>query len=680
MRQSILNLNFPKTKALQPGSIEYMVQEKKAMLNSAVLPIPSNLEVMLARLKLSQYRENVHDFVDGMSTFLAYPVFDSFQEDSREVVGVLASNIYWKILFTSQIPSLSHPVTCVVTNSYNQTFAYKVDSQQAAFIGTGDPHDSEYDKLSLSADITEYLRMRASPQTRAYATVPLSGDTKYTLTVYPSDEMEAQYITSTPIVYTVIAICCFGFVSILFLAFSHVVERRQEMMIMKVSENARKAATAEREVNEFLSHEVRNPLSAALSACSFVSAALHEPDPLSNPETRRLVREDIEVVNASINSINDFLRSMLDIHRTVGNHIKIEKSPTNLLKDVFEPVSAILYKRGLRFSVIVDCPDNLSVLTDPIRLKQVLLNLVRNSSKFVEQGFIRMGAAVVDKHQVQVYVEDSGPGISVANQTALFSKYHDSLDLLNQGTGLGLNLSQKLTQTMGGELFLDCAYKSGIEGCPGARFVVKLNAPPLNIELPTMAVCASSPSMGTPADSKCSDIDLERSSVPITVQCLPSQEMATVEQKAIPATSPNQPELPSSLRVLFVDDDSVLRKLFVRALTKAQPNWTILEASSGEAALELCEEEEHIPDLIFMDQYMTTVDRQLLGTETVEAMRSKGMECIICGLSANDIRDRFLEVGADDFVLKPIPCKVDDLRALLRKILGTRPELKQMSV
>ena len=71
-----------------------------------------------------------------------------------------------------------------------------------------------------------------------------------------------------------------------------------------------------------------------------------------------------------------------------------------------------------------------------------------------------------------------------------------------------------------------------------------------------------------------------------------------------------------------------------------------------------------------MDQYMASASKQLLGTETVAEMRSKGVKSIICGLSANDIRDSFVGAGANEFVLKPIPCKPDSLRAVLTKLVN----------
>jgi len=123
------------------------------------------------------------------------------------------------------------------------------------------------------------------------------------------------------------------------------------------------------------SHEVRNPLSAAISACTFVSTAVNEEEPLADEETKQFVREDVEVVNASLQFINDFLRSMLDIYQANDNHITAALAPTDILRDILEPISCILYKRLSTYEVILECPENLMVMTDSMRLKQVILNL-----------------------------------------------------------------------------------------------------------------------------------------------------------------------------------------------------------------------------------------------------------------------------------------------------------------
>jgi len=109
----------------------------------------------------------------------------------------------------------------------------------------------------------------------------------------------------------------------------------------------------------------------------------------------------------------------------------------------------------------------------------VILNLGRNSTKFVHEGFVRFKAAVVDGN-VELYVEDSGQGITEEMRGRLFEKYQTSLDRLSQGTGIGLSLCKNLVSLLNGDIELDETYHSGIPGQPGAKFVIRLHTCPLS--------------------------------------------------------------------------------------------------------------------------------------------------------------------------------------------------------
>jgi hypothetical protein len=136
--------------------------------------------------------------------------------------------------------------------------------------------------------------------------------------------------------------------------------------------------------------------------------------------------------------------------------------------------------------VLVECdPPNLMVRTDALRLKQFILNLARNSTKFVTHGFIRLRARIVkddnDKEHVQLSVEDSGHGIPLENRARMFAKFQESLDSLSQGTGMGLCLCMKLTKLMNIHLWFDDSFDSGIPGCPGTRFVLDMEEGPFRL-------------------------------------------------------------------------------------------------------------------------------------------------------------------------------------------------------
>jgi CheY-like chemotaxis protein len=223
----------------------------------------------------------------------------------------------------------------------------------------------------------------------------------------------------------------------------------------------------------------------------------------------------------------------------------------------------------------------------------------------------------------------------------LFSKFEKSLDSLNQGTEIGLSVCESLVDLVEGEITLDEKYESGMEGCPGSRFVVKLD---------TAAIMLDS-------------IDLEKSDSFKDDSSLTKIDNLPMDRK-ISAGDSLPGVLPENLSVLFMDDDKLLRKLFSRSIRKLMPSWKVEVAHNGETSLRLVDKVTF--DLIFMDQYMTSADKQLLGTETVRELRAKGVKSRICGLSANNVEKSFLQSGANHFLIKPFQCAKVPLMRLLR--------------
>jgi CheY-like chemotaxis protein len=199
------------------------------------------------------------------------------------------------------------------------------------------------------------------------------------------------------------------------------------------------------------------------------------------------------------------------------------------------------------------------------------------------------------------------------------------------------------------DLYLDDAFDSGVAGCPGTRFVMHMRQSPL----------------GTDGESSIVSEQFGGSRRQVF-----SANSSETRGSVFSISERIREELPNNLSVLFVDDDAMLRKMFGRVLKNAVgPTWSIQEASNGETALRIVEEEQF--DLIFVDQYMASVEKQLLGTETVAAMRAKGVTSIICGLSANDVEDQYMKAGANYFLYKPFPCKADALRDELLQMLSS---------
>jgi len=379
----MINMDFDKTLPFE-GLVEAMIQDPyKAAIGPASVPIPSTQALVEANIRVSQYRQEVDHFVHDWSAFLVYPIFDRFRNGDDDIhrsadsssprepeagksplppaklVGVLASNIYWKFFFSRLLPQGVRGIICVLENSFNQTFSYRIDGAEATFLGEGDAHHKKFDDMEVSEDISSYLRQRSTPRNRAYTTVPLHEQIgKYRIRVYPSDDMKDEFVTHEPAVYTVVVLSVFVFTATSFLVFSHVVERRQRIMLQTSLDAAEKAAQDERDLNEFIAHEVRNPLAAAMSASTFVATTLQKPVPQAHYDTSLVtstkasqmefneldvICEDVQVIHASLHFINDFLCSMLDIQHVQSKELKIFLKLTDLLHDVIESVSAMLY-------------------------------------------------------------------------------------------------------------------------------------------------------------------------------------------------------------------------------------------------------------------------------------------------------------------------------------------------
>lgn len=283
-----------------------------------------------------------------------------------------------------------------------------------------------------------------------------------------------------------------------------------------------------------------------------------------------------------------------------------------------------------------------------------------NSTKFVERGFIRLGSEVVNGN-VRLYIEDSGPGLPEEKKKALFASHQESLDLMHQGTGIGLSICRYLSRLMNAKIWLDEDYHSGIEGCPGARFIVDLQKAPVQDFEKFMLMDDDNRSN----DGSCPLINVS------------AGEICKAQDQALEEELEQAPVLPENMNILFVDDEAILRKLFIRSVNRAAPTWTIQEAGNADAAIQILEKNPKQFDIIFIDQYMPSIERPLLGTEAVQHLRAMGIDCQICGLSANDLRHDFKAAGANGFLIKPFPCAKDILTRELARLLRLDDDSKR---
>jgi class 3 adenylate cyclase len=182
-------------------------------------------------LSLSQYRKGKHEIQGDPASAFAYPVFDSFDIAKRRVVGVVSTNIYWRLFFKNVLPPDKRGILCVLENSQNQTFTYRVD-HTVSYLGQGDLHDGVYDSFEKSIDIATATSAAESLESKSFTSVAL--DTQfcnYKLRVYPSHETKDRYVTRDPVRAVVVVVCVFIFTSLIFVLYTLAVGRRQRIVM-----------------------------------------------------------------------------------------------------------------------------------------------------------------------------------------------------------------------------------------------------------------------------------------------------------------------------------------------------------------------------------------------------------------------------------------------------------------
>lgn len=185
---------------------------------------------------------------DILQTVVAFPVFNGFGPDAL-VIGMYTAIVPWLVFFQDNL--VFGKLVMVMTNTCDEIFTFEIDGQHATFLGEEDLHDPRYDHLAFVAPFADFY----NPQD-----LEMTGDSDpcvYTMMVYPTQTLEAQYNTMNPLYYSLVVVAIFGFTALAFLIFDCLVTKRQANILSTAKkQNAIVASLFPAKIHEKLMEEL----------------------------------------------------------------------------------------------------------------------------------------------------------------------------------------------------------------------------------------------------------------------------------------------------------------------------------------------------------------------------------------------------------------------------------------
>ncbi|NJK97343.1 MAG: hypothetical protein HC905_22720 [Bacteroidales bacterium] len=211
-----------------------------------------------------------------------------------------------------------------------------------------------------------------------------------------------------------------------------------------------------------MSHEIRTPMNAILGF-----SELLQKENLSYEKRHKYLSH----INNSSQSLLNLINDILDISKIEAGQLNIQKEKSNLSL-LFQSVDAeikIIRSTMKKNHIDIQFRNNLSeemdkIVTDSLRLKQILMNLLSNALKFTNEGLIEFGCSEDKDLGIRFYVKDSGIGIKENHLDDIFNRFtkiEEDLSKVFRGAGLGLAISKKLTEALGGKMWVESVYGQG---------------------------------------------------------------------------------------------------------------------------------------------------------------------------------------------------------------------------
>jgi signal transduction histidine kinase/ActR/RegA family two-component response regulator len=388
---------------------------------------------------------------------------------------------------------------------------------------------------------------------------------------------------------------------------------------------SRRAESADRAKGAFLahmSHEIRTPMTAILGYADMMTL---------DADSRRT--EAVDAIRRNGRHLLAVLDDILDLSKIEADQLRVEHAPTDvseLLRDIQHLMGPRALQRNTSVSLeIRNLPPTL--LTDVVRLRQIVLNLASNAVKFTTDGQVSILAEYApadgDTGTLSVSVTDTGIGLTPEQQDRLFKPFSQADDGHHRvygGTGLGLVISQRLAALLGGQI--------RVQSTPGTGSTFRLEVP------------------------------AQVSTRPVVRENRPRMT------ESVPRTAA------AGKRVLIVDDVADNRRLLRKLLLASGFEVDVADDGRAGVTAAIAALNDHHPfDVILMDMLMPALD----GYEATRELRERGYRGLIVALTAYATDEqKCKQAGCDDFVAKPFDCEqlVMRILTLTQKAREDHPE------